>query len=99
MDKIKDFFKRHKGGIVRGIISAIIGGVAALAVIAATLFGYYGIQPQEAVNIEIRQAVIQGTVHEDGSEIQGFIIVTEDGTEYLVTDYWEPIALTDSIPE
>ena len=70
----------------------------ALALLFAILFGYYQVSPQDAVNIKITPAVIQGT-KEDGSEINGFVITTEDGTEYLVTDYWTPIMLSDSIPE
>lgn len=75
----------------------VAGAIAALALIAAILFGYYQVQPQEAVNITITQAVIQGT-KEDGSQINGFIITTEDGDEYLITDYWNPILLSEDIP-
>ena len=75
----------------------VAGAIAALAFLAVILFGYYQVQPQEAVNITITQAVIQGT-KEDGSQINGFIITTEDGDEYLITDYWNPILLSEDIP-
>lgn len=79
------------------ICGLVTGAIAALVLLAAILFGYYQVQPQEAVNITITQAVIQGT-KEDGSQINGFIITTEDGDEYLITDYWNPILLSEDIP-
>lgn len=79
------------------VCGLMAGAIAALALLAAILFGYYQVQPQEAVNITITQAVIQGT-KEDGSQINGFIITTEDGDEYLITDYWNPILLSEDIP-
>lgn len=92
------FLVRHKNQIVAAVCGLVAGAIAALTLLAAILFGYYHVEPQETVNITITQAVIQGT-KEDGSEINGFIITTEDGTEYLVTDYWNPIVLSDDIPE
>ena len=92
------FLVRNKNKIVAAACGLVAGAITALALLAAILFGYYHVQPQEAVNITITQAVIQGT-KEDGSQINGFIITTEDGTEYLVTDYWNPIVLSDDIPE
>ena len=94
----KTFITRHKNKIVAAVCGLAAGAIAALALLAAILFGYYHIQPQEVVNITITQAVIQGT-KKDGSQINGFIITTEDGTEYLVTDYWSPIILSDNVPE
>ena len=91
------FLVRHKNKIVAAICGLAAGAIAALALLAAILFGYYQVQPQEAVNITITQAVIQGT-KEDGSPINGFIITTEDGDEYLITDYWNPILLSEDIP-
>ena len=92
------FLVRNKNKIVAATCGLVAGAITALALLAAILFGYYQVQPQEAVNITITQAAIQGT-KEDGSQINGFIITTEDGTEYLVTDYWNPIVLSDDIPE
>lgn len=91
------FIVRHKNKIVTAACGLVAGAIAALALLAAILFGYYQVQPQEAVNITITQAVIQGT-KEDGSQINGFIITTEDGDEYLITDYWNPILLSEDIP-
>lgn len=91
------FLVRHKNKIVAAACGLVAGAIAALALLAAILFGYYQVQPQEAVNITITQAVIQGT-KEDGSQIHGFIITTEDGDEYLITDYWNPILLSEDIP-
>lgn len=91
------FLVRHKNKIIAAACGLVAGAIAALALLAAILFGYYNVQPQEAVNITITQAVIQGT-KEDGSQINGFIITTEDGDEYLITDYWNPILLSEDIP-
>lgn len=91
------FLVRHKNKIVSAVCGLVAGAIAAIALLAAILFGYYQVQPQEAVNITITQAVIQGT-KEDGSQINGFIITTEDGDEYLITDYWNPILLSEDIP-
>lgn len=93
----KTFLVRHKNQIIAAMCGLVAGAIAALALLAAILFGYYHVQPQEAVNITITQAVIQGT-KEDGSQINGFIITTEDGDEYLITDYWNPILLSEDIP-
>ena len=92
------FMVRHKTTIVATVCGLVAGAIASLILLAAILFGYYQVSPQEAVNITITQAAIQGT-KEDGSQINGFIITTEDGTEYLVTDYWNPIVLSDDAPE
>lgn len=92
------FAVRHKSKIIAAVCGLVAGAIAALVLLAAILFGYYQVSPQEAVNIKITQAVIEGT-KEDGSSINGFIIITEDETEYLVTDYWSPIMLSDDIPE
>ena len=91
------FIVRHKNKIIAAVCGLVAGALAALALLAAILFGYYHVQPQEAVNITITQAVIQGT-KEDGSQINGFIITTENGDEYLITDYWNPILLSEDIP-
>ena len=90
--------KNFKNQIIAAVCGLVAGAIAALVLLFAILFGYYQVSPQDAVDIKITPAVIQGT-KEDGSEINGFIITTEDGTEYLVTDYWTPIMLSDSIPE
>lgn len=91
------FIVRNKNKILAAVCGLVAGAFAALAFLAAILFGYYHVQPQEAVNITITQAAIQGT-KEDGSQINGFIITTEDGDEYLITDYWNPILLSEDIP-
>ena len=92
------FLVRHKNKIVSAVCGLVAGAIAALALLAIILFGYYQISPQDAVHVTITEAVIEGT-KEDGSQINGFIITTEDGTEYLVTDYWSPIVLIDDVPE
>lgn len=92
------FVVRHRVKIIAAVCGLAAGAFAALALLCAILFGYYQVSPQDAVNITITQAVIQGT-KEDGSQINGFIITTEDGIEYLVTDYWNPIELSNNAPE
>lgn len=52
--------------------------------------------PQDTVGITITPTEITGT-KEDGSVITGFMI-EKDGSQYLVTDYWTPIQLTDEEP-
>lgn len=94
----KNFLVRHKNQIIAAVYGLVAGAIAALALLFAILFGYYQISPQDAVHVTITDAIIEGT-KEDGSQINGFIITTEDGTEYLVTDYWNPIVLSDDIPE
>lgn len=91
------FLVRHKNKIVAAACGLAAGAITALVILAAILFGYYHVEPQETVNITITQAEIQGT-KEDGSPINGFIITTEDGDEYLITDYWNPILLSEDIP-
>lgn len=93
----KTFIVRNRDALTSILCGLVAGAIAAIALLAAILFGYYQVQPQEAVNITITQAVIQGT-KEDGSQINGFIITTEDGDEYLITDYWNPILLSEDIP-
>lgn len=94
----KTFMTRHKDILANSICGFVAGMLAAIIILFSILFGYYQISPQDAVSVTITQAEIQGT-KEDGSKINGFIITTEDGTEYLVTDYWSPIVLSDDIPE
>lgn len=94
----KNFLVRHKNQIIAAVCGLVAGAIAALALLFAILFGYYQISPQDAVHVTITDAIIEGT-KEDGSQINGFIITTEDGTEYLVTDYWNPIVLSNDIPE
>ena len=95
---VSTFLVRHKVKIVAALCGLVAGAFAALVLLSVVLFGYYRVSPQDAVNITITQAVIQGT-KEDGSAINGFIITTEDGTEYLITDYWNPIELSNNEPE
>lgn len=94
----KTFIVRHKDVLTNTLCGFVAGMLAAIIILFSILFGYYQIQPQEAVHVTITDAIIEGT-KEDGSQINGFIITTEDGTEYLVTDYWSPIVLSDDIPE
>ena len=94
----KNFLVRHKNQIIAAVCGLVAGAIAALALLFAILFGYYQISPQNAVHVTITDAIIEGT-KENGSQINGFIITTEDGTEYIVTDYWNPIVLSDDIPE
>ena len=94
----KTFIARHRDVLTNTICGFVAGMLAAIIILFSILFGYYQISPQDAVHITITDAIIQGT-KEDGSQINGFIITTEDGTEYLVTDYWTPIVLSDEIPE
>lgn len=94
----KTFITGHKDILANSICGFVAGMLAAIIILFSILFGYYQISPQDAVHVTITDAVIEGT-KEDGSQINGFIITTEDGTEYLVTDYWNPIVLSDDIPE
>lgn len=96
---VSTFLVRHKVKIIAALCGLAAGAFAALALLGAILFGYYQVSPQDAVNITITQAVIQGTTKEDGSPINGFIIITENDERYLVTDYWSPIQLTNESPE
>ena len=98
MEKIRKFFTKHKDTLVNTLCGFVAGMLAAIIILFSILFGYYQISPQDAVHVTITDAIIEGT-KEDGSQINGFIITTEDGTEYLVTDYWNPIVLSDDIPE
>ena len=93
----KTFIVRNRDALTSILCGFVAGMLAAIIILFSILFDYYKISPQEAVNITITQVVIQGT-KEDGSQINGFIITTEDGAEYLVTDYWNPILLSEDIP-
>ena len=94
----KTFITRYKDILANSICGFVAGMLAAIIILFSILFGYYQVQPQEAVHVTITDAIIEGT-KEDGSQINGFTITMEDGTEYLVTDYWSPIILSDDIPE
>ena len=94
----KTFIVRHRDVLTNTLCGFVAGMLAAIIILFSILFGYYQISPQDAVHVTITDAVIEGT-KKDGSQINGFIITTEDGTEYLVTDYWTPIVLSDNIPE
>lgn len=98
MEKIRKFFAKHRNVLTNTLCGFVAGMLAAIIILFSILFGYYQISPQDAVHITITDAIIEGT-KEDGSQINGFIITTEDGTKYLVTDYWSPIVLSDDIPE
>lgn len=94
----KTFIVRNKNALTSILCGFVAGMLAAIIILFSILFGYYQISPQDALHVTITDAIIEGT-KEDGSQINGFIITTEDGTEYLVTDYWNPIVLSDDIPE
>lgn len=98
METIRNFLSEHKDTLTNTLCGFVAGMLAAIIILFSILFGYYQISPQDAVHVTITDAIIEGT-KEDGSQINGFIITTEDGTEYLVTDYWSPIVLSDDIPE
>lgn len=98
METIRNFLSEHKDILTNTLCGFVAGMLAAIIILFSILFGYYQISPQDAVHVTITDAIIEGT-KEDGSQINGFIITTEDGTEYLVTDYWSPIVLSDDIPE
>ena len=95
--KIREFANRHKNGIVAVACGLVSGAIVSMAFLSAVLFGYYKVSPQDTVGITIKEADIQGS-KEDGSAINGFVIEKDDGTEYLVTDYWAPIVLSDDLP-
>lgn len=98
METIRNFLSKYKDTLTNTFCGFVAGMLAAIIILFSILFGYYQISPQDAVHVTITDAIIEGT-KEDGSQINGFIITTEDGTEYLVTDYWSPIVLSDNIPE
>ena len=94
---MKTFLVRNKATIIAVGAGAVASLVVTLIVLATVFFGYFHVQPQDAVDVTITPAEITGT-KEDGSAITGFIIET-DGTEYLVTDYWNPIVLNEVVAE
>lgn len=96
---VSTFLVRHKIKIIAALYGLAAGAFAALALLGAILFGYYQVSPQDVFNITIQQTEIQGTTKEDGSPINGFLISTEDNERYLITDYWNPIQLTNESPE
>lgn len=91
---MKRFLVRHRRTIKACIAGGIAGIVTALLVLYGILFGYYNISPQDVVRISIIRTEINGT-KEDGSPITGFTIETEDGSRYLITDYYAPIYLSE----
>lgn len=96
---LSTFLVRHKLKIISIVCGAVAGALVALALLGAILFGYYQVSPQDVFNITIQKTEIQGTTKEDGSPINGFLISTEDDERYLITDYWNPIQLTNESPE
>lgn len=94
MEKIRGFLAKHKIALISCIGGFVAGAIAALALLSSILFGYYQLSPQETVNISINRAEING-VKEDGSPITGFIIELDDGSSYLITDYFSPIYLSE----
>ena len=72
----------------------VAGALAAFAFLSAILFGYYQLSPQDSIGITINRTEINGE-KEDGSPITGFIIEFDDGSSYLVTDYFSPIYLSE----
>lgn len=91
-----NFFFRHKAVITNIIISCVVSIAATCGIFAAIFFGYFHVSPQDVVDIQVVPADITGT-KDDGSPIIGFII--EKGSQqYLVTDYWTPIQMTNEEP-
>lgn len=93
---IKTFIIRNRvilASCVAAIVAAILTVLAAMAIV---FFGYFHVEPQSLTQVTIVPTEIVGT-KEDGSAISGFIIEKDD-TQYLVTDYWNPIQLTDEEP-
>ena len=89
------FLVRHKNKIVSAVCGLVAGAIAALLIFAAIFFGYFHIQPQDAIGVTITPAEITGT-KEDGSAITGFIIESK-GNQYLITDYLAPIQMVDEV--
>lgn len=95
MKKLTTFFITHKSAVISCVCGLAAGAIAAIIVFAAIFFGYFRIAPQDTVNVTITPAEINGT-KEDGSAITGFII-EKDEVEYLITDYWNPIQLQETV--
>lgn len=94
MEKIREFLAGHKTGLISCVCGLVAGAVAALALLSAILFGYYQLSPQDSIGVTINRTEINGT-KEDGGPITGFIIELDDGSSYLVTDYFSPIYLSE----
>ena len=93
--RMKTFLVRHRRTIKACAAGAIAGAITVLLIFAAIFFGYFHVQPQDAIGVTITPAEITGT-KEDGSAITGFIIESE-GNQYLVTDYLAPIQMVDEV--
>ena len=93
---VQTFLVKHRRVIISCISAAITSLVIFALLFAAVFFGYFHMSPQDTVGITITPTEITGT-KEDGSVITGFMI-EKDGSQYLVTDYWTPIQLTDEEP-
>ena len=92
----KSFMVRHRQVIISCVSAAVTSLIILAVVLAAIFFGYFHVSPQDLVDVTIVPIEITGT-KEDGSPITGFMI-EKDGSQYLVTDYWTPIQLTDEEP-
>ena len=97
MEKLSIFFITHKTEVISCVCGLVAGAIAAIAIFAAIFFGYFHVSPQDTVGVTITPAEINGT-KEDGSAITGFII-EKDEVEYLITDYWNPIQLQETVEE
>lgn len=96
---MKHWFNKYKGAIGRTLITIILSVLVSFGVIYGIFCWHFGIDPTTLVrHFEIEKTTIAGpgSLTEDGKAINGFILKDKDnGTEYLVTDYWSPIALVD----
>ena len=93
MEKIRKFFTKHKDTLTNTLCGFVAGMLAAIIILFSILFGYYQVSPQDVVHVTITPANIKGE-KENGSAISGFILEV-DGSQYLITDYYEPIALKE----
>lgn len=103
---MKDWFNKYKGTIARTMITVVLSIIVTLGTVYTIFCWHYKVDPATITrHFEIRAASIvgPGATAEDGTQVKGFTIYDVDnGTEYLITDYWSPIALVDkpvSIPE
>lgn len=90
--------------IITTLSSVILSAIVTCAVLYGLLFAHFKIDPTTVVrNFEIERATIvgpEGTEDDGAVDITGFILRDSDSdTEYLITDYWAPIQLSDANPQ
>lgn len=100
---MKDWLKKNKGVIGRTLTTIVLSIAVSLGTVYGIFCWYYNIDPSVVTrHFEIRTTDIvgPGSVTEDGRKIHGFTLYDADNNvEYLVTDYWGPIALVDDAVE